>query len=237
VSLGVSVTKPTVKDVQAAAATAMAAVMTSLTQNGVAQADIATTDLTLQPQYDQVTVPCLGAATPVTAPDVNGSSSGSAPAATSPAAVSGTGSSAPTVMPIYPCQSGQTQRLSGYTMTNMVTVTVRKLDQLAAVVDGAMSSGTTNLDAINFSLSDPDAANAQARDKALVAAKAEAADIASATGISLGAIQSVDIGSSNPPQPLTFDKAYASAGSAVSTPVSAGTLDVSVTASIVYAIK
>jgi uncharacterized protein YggE len=50
--LGVSITKPTVKDARAAAATAMTAVLDALRKAGVADADLKTTILALRPVYD-----------------------------------------------------------------------------------------------------------------------------------------------------------------------------------------
>jgi uncharacterized protein len=52
VLLGVTVTKPTVKDARAAAATAMTAVLAAVKQDGVADKDITTVNLSLNPVYD-----------------------------------------------------------------------------------------------------------------------------------------------------------------------------------------
>ena len=52
VSLGVSVTRPTAKDARAAAATAMEGVIASIKKNGVADKDIVTTNVSLNPVYD-----------------------------------------------------------------------------------------------------------------------------------------------------------------------------------------
>jgi uncharacterized protein YggE len=52
VMLGVSVTKPTVKDARDAAATAMDAVLAAVKKDGVADKDIVTVNLSLNPVYD-----------------------------------------------------------------------------------------------------------------------------------------------------------------------------------------
>ncbi len=52
VMIGVSVTKTTVKDARAAAATSMDAVIAAVKQVGVADKDILTTDISLNPVYD-----------------------------------------------------------------------------------------------------------------------------------------------------------------------------------------
>ena len=52
VVLGVSVTKPTVKDARAAAASSMDAVLAAVKKDGVADKDLATVDLSLSPDYD-----------------------------------------------------------------------------------------------------------------------------------------------------------------------------------------
>jgi uncharacterized protein len=53
--LGVSVTKPTVKAARAAAADSMTKVIAALKKLGIADADLQTTGLSLQPQYDYST--------------------------------------------------------------------------------------------------------------------------------------------------------------------------------------
>src|SRR5665647_690815 len=94
VRVGVQVTRTKVRDAQAAAATAMAAVIAALKAAGVADKDIQTTALSLQPVYDY-------------------------------------------------SSNGNTPKLTGYQIVNSVTATVRRLDTISDVIDGALAAGAT----------------------------------------------------------------------------------------------
>ena len=58
-------------------------------------------------------------------------------------------------------------RLVGYDLANVVEVTVRDLDRLAGVIDGALEAGATSLDGLDFRLEDPREAERTARTSAV----------------------------------------------------------------------
>ena len=59
---------------------------------------------------------------------------------------------------------------SGYDLANVVEVTVRDLDRLAGVIDGALEAGATSLDGLSFRLEDPREAERTARTSAVAVA-------------------------------------------------------------------
>ncbi len=183
--LGVQVTKPTVKEARDTAAGAMTKVIAALRAAGIAEKDIQTSILSLQPVYDY-------------------------------------------------SQDGSAPKLTGYQLTNTVSVTIRDLDNVAEAVDGAMSAGATTMDGVTFRVEDPTSAENQARTAAMADAKARAEALASAAGVVITGVASISEGySSVPPVP------YAGAMKAeadIATPIQPGTSEVQLTVSVVYLI-
>jgi len=185
--LGVSVTKSTVKDARAAAATAMTAVLDALRKAGVADPDLKTTVLALRPVYDY-------------------SGAGSPP------------------------------KLTGYNLSNAVIATIRNLDQVPAAIDGALGVGATTMDGITFRVSNPAAAEEQARKAAMTQARAKADVLASSAGVTIGGVASIQETSSGTPVPVAYAGAAPSARD-VATPVEPGTNEVTVTVAVVYLMR
>jgi uncharacterized protein YggE len=184
VRLGVASTARTVKAARQQAAVAMTAVIASLRHAGVAERDIQTTVLSLQPTYDYRTT-----------------------------------SSPPQV--------------TGYVLSNALAVTVRDLDTLGDVIDGALASGATSLDGVTFRVDDQAAAESQARQAAMAEAAAKAKTLADAAHVSIGGVASIS--ESVAPVPYPFYRG-AFAGEDVATPIEVGTTEVSVTVTVVYLI-
>jgi uncharacterized protein YggE len=134
--------------------------------------------------------------------------------------------------------SGNPPRLTGYTLMNSVAVTVRNLDKVGDAIDGSLAAGATTFDGITFRVDDPAKAEAQARDAAMVQAKAKADTLAKAAGVSIVGVASISETSSPIPYPVYYsrDAAGAATDKAVSTPVEAGTNEVTVTVAVSYLI-
>jgi uncharacterized protein YggE len=184
--LGVTSTARTVKAARAAAATAMTAVIASLRKLGIAEQDIRTTTLSLQPTYDYT-------------------------AATTP------------------------PRVTGYSLTNAVVVTIRDLDILGDAIDGGLAAGATSLDGVTFRVADQAAAERQARASAMAEAAAKARTLADAAKVSIGGVASISESVAPIPYPVYYG-AMAGEAKDVATPVLAGTTEVSVTVAVVYLI-
>jgi len=91
--------------------------------------------------------------------------------------------------PIGP--AGEQPQASLYRVSNNVNVTIRDLDQVAAVLDAAIAAGANNIFGVNFSVDDPSPAAAEARAEAIENAQAKAQDLAELTGLALGNVFSV----------------------------------------------
>jgi len=186
--LGVSVTKPTVKAARAAAAESMTKVLTALKKLGIADADLQTSGLSLQPVYDY-------------------------------------------------SNNGNPPKLTGYTLSNGVSVTIRDLDKIGDAIDDGLAAGATTLDGVTFRVDDPAKAQDQARQQAMAQARSMADTLAKSAGVSITGVASISESSAPTPYPIFFDGAKAQALAADSaTPVQVGTNDVMVTVAVVYLI-
>ena len=78
-----------------------------------------------------------------------------------------------------------------YRVSNMVQVTIRDRDAVAAILDAAVEAGANNIWNVTFMLEDPGTAESEARAKAMENARAKAAELAKLAGLDLGDVISV----------------------------------------------
>ena len=87
-----------------------------------------------------------------------------------------------------------------YRVNNGVSVTIRDLAKIGAVLDAVIDAGANNIYGVTFSVSDPDKVMAEARRKAAEDARARAEELAALHDVALGEVVSVSevIGGSMP---------------------------------------
>ncbi|MFN8620746.1 MAG: SIMPL domain-containing protein [Chloroflexota bacterium] len=187
-SVGVQITRDRADAASIDAATEMDKVIKALKKAGIAEDDIQTTTLGLDPNYDYNNSPAT---------------------------------------------------LTGYTATNIVSVTIRDLTTVGAVIDSAVEAGANNVSGLSFRLDDNSAATSQARTLAVQNAKAAADELAAAAGVTITGVVSITEQSASVPQPIYYgDMAAAGAmRDAAPTPVQAGNVDVTVIVSVTYSIS
>lgn len=106
------------------------------------------------------------------------------------------------VQPQYSNDKGP-QRITGYEVSNTVSVTVEKLAALGATLDALVSSGANNIGDISFGFRDSKNLMQKARTAAVDDAMARAQVIAKVAGVVLGPITiSENSGSIAPPRPM-----------------------------------
>ncbi len=154
---------------QAAAATSENAIVAYLKSQGVADADIQTTDYEVNPQYEYQQALCPNT-------QVQG----------------GTGASA-----IYCPPSGK-QVLAGYQVSETVSVKVHDTSKAGALLAGVGSKGASQVSGLSLTSSNQDALQNQARDKAIADAKMQAQTLAKSLGVSLVGIVSFNENSNLP---------------------------------------
>ena len=150
IRIGVSSQDKTAREASDANAKQMTAVLAAIKGNNIAERDIQTSRLSLQPQYD-------------------------------------------------PNKSG-TARLTGFQATNQVTVRIRDIGKLAAVLDSAIGAGANEMSGIEFIVSEQSKLLDRARDDAIADAHRKAELYAKAAGAKLGHVVAISEEGSAPPQ-------------------------------------
>lgn len=141
---------------------------------------------------------------------------------------------------IYPTQENGQQKppeLTGYQVSNTLTVRLRALDKLGALLDRAVSLGVNQGGGIRFDNSDPAAALKAARAAAVKDAMDRARTLAEAAGVSLGRVVSLTESTPyNEPQPMVRAMAMEKMADAP-VPVAAGENQYTVQVNAVFSIK
>ena len=129
------------------------------------------------------------------------------------------------ISPVYvypkPDQPDQQPRITGYQVNNTLSVRVRDIAKVGAVLDKAVTLGVNQGGGISFTNDDPSATLTEARKRAVQDALAKARTLAEAAGVNLGRIVEISEQSfRQPPMPFAMKAVRAEADSAV--PVEAG---------------
>lgn len=124
-------------------------------------------------------------------------------------------------------------RISGYLASNQLTVRVRALPMLGAVLDAAVADGANTLNGLTFGLADPKPLQDQARQAAVADAIARATLLVEAAGGKVGPVVSIsEQPGFSPPMPMF--RADAAMGAPV--PVASGEVGVTAQVSVVLEI-
>jgi uncharacterized protein YggE len=137
-----------------------------------------------------------------------------------------------------------TQRnyITGYTLTQTVTVKIHDLSSVATVLGGLAPLGVNQIGGVDFTFNDPDTFLAVARADAMNKAEIEARQMAGEAGTSLGAVVNISENGVIPQPYRTYNMAASTAGmavpEAVSTPnIQPGSQDVTDNVTITYALR
>ncbi|WP_127959214.1 oxidative stress defense protein [Serratia microhaemolytica] len=112
--------------------------------------------------------------------------------------------------PEYQYQSNGTSVLKGYRAIRSVQVTLRQLDKLNQLLDGALQSGLNEIRAIDLGVANPDRYREQARQQAIKNAIEQAQLLAEGFSTQLGPIYSIRYRVANA-QPMPIGRMFKSA--------------------------
>jgi uncharacterized protein YggE len=188
VSLGVTVQRDTAKAARDEAATAMNAVIAALKNLGVADKDIQTSNIGINPTYDY---------------------------------------------------NSNAQRITGYQVTNLVSVHITEISKVADVIDDSVAAGATTVNGVTFDIADRATAENQARQDAVKDARAHADALASAAGVTINGVESISETTVNYPFPyygVTADAAKGAPTASAPTPVQPGMQDITIMVTVNYLI-
>jgi len=131
--------------------------------------------------------------------------------------------------------------ITGYSVSNTVTVTLHDLSSAGAIIDDAAAKvgDDVRFDGVALSIAKTNKLMEAARADAVRDAITQAQQLAKAAGVKLGAIRTIDDTGSTSPQPLYFsDKQALAAGSAAApTPIEAGSQQLSFDVNVVFDIS
>lgn len=181
IRIGVSSGAKTAREASDANAKQMTAVMAAIKDAGIADRDVQTSRLSLQPQYD-------------------------------------------------PNKSG-TARLLGFQVTNQLTIKIRDIDKMPAILDRVIAAGANEMSGIEFIVSEQSKLLDQARDDAIADGRRKAELYAKAAGVKVGQVIAIaEEGSNPPPRPMV------QAMRAGAVPVAPGEQTLRASVSVTYAI-
>jgi uncharacterized protein YggE len=108
------------------------------------------------------------------------------------------------IQPVYASQvSGAEPKLSGYSVSNQVNVTIREIGKVGDVIDRVVAAGATDAGNVSFLVSDASKALDQAREAAIADARRKAEIYAKASDVRLGRVEWItEDTSSGPPVPM-----------------------------------
>ena len=130
----------------------------------------------------------------------------------------------------------QTQQITGYQVSNTVSVTVDDLSKVGPTLDALVASGANAIGGVEFTIKNPKPAMAQARSLAVADAIERAETLAKAAGVALGPITSIgENGGYEPPRPMY--RMAANVLAAAPTPIAAGEQSVTANVSITWEIR
>lgn len=210
-SLGVESIEDTASEARSIAAEAMAGVMAVLTEAGIEDRDIQTQYFNISPRYQGVRITECGEGEEGAA-QVRGDSEN--------------------------CITRWEQELTGYSVSNQVSVNIRELDQTGTIIDRvtAAAGDLVRVNGVSFTIEDIDPLREEARNEAMGKLQENAEELAELAGVGLGRLVHLQESTAYIEPFQTVFRAQFAAESAADTSISAGELDISVSVSGVYLI-
>jgi uncharacterized protein len=144
------------------------------------------------------------------------------------------------LMPIYGQQDDprglESPRITGYRAINTVQVQIDTIARVGPTIDTALGAGANRVAGVEFELRDPEAARIDALNQAMTKARREAEALATAAGVTLGPLQSVQTSGGGYPRPTAMYREVAMDMAQAPTPIEPGTLTISAQVVVVYRI-
>jgi uncharacterized protein YggE len=141
----------------------------------------------------------------------------------------------PQYPPYRPDAPADSRTIIGYQVSNQVSVVVDDLTKLGPALDALVRSGANQLAGVSFSIANPKPLAERARTAAVADAMAKARTLASAAGVTLGPLLSIEEGAVFNPAPKFEVRATLAAQAPP--PIAIGEESVTVNVSITYAIQ
>lgn len=140
------------------------------------------------------------------------------------------------VWPVYAESAGGAvqPRITGYRVSNQVSVRVAGVEKVGGVLDQLVASGANEMGGVSFSIGDPEPLLDEARKRALADARRKAELYAASAGVRLGRLLRIEETGGGGPGPMPR---MARMEASAPVPISPGQLELSVTTTVTYAIE
>lgn len=126
--------------------------------------------------------------------------------------------------------------LVGYRASNQITIVSSDLERTGQLIDALLQAGLNNINGVNFTVSNPETAQAQARAAAIEKAKIKARMMAQSASVRLGRLLSLQEGST--PAPIRYNEGMMARSMSADSapPLAPGEREISSTVTMSYAI-
>lgn len=138
----------------------------------------------------------------------------------------------------YDKNNGQSS-ISGYEITQTVTVKIRDLSTIGTIIGGLPTAGINQIGSLNYSIENPEAQRAQARVQAFARARDKAREMAAENGVSLLRVLTFSEFTGGNPGPIFYaamEKGMDSA-TAPAPNIETGSQEVTIDVSVTYEIR
>lgn len=128
----------------------------------------------------------------------------------------------------------------GYSLNQQITVKIRNFDIVGDVLDRATAEGANSIGDLQFTIEDPEKAQADARAKAIENAKEKALVLTQQAGLKIVKLSNISEGYSTPSTNIMYAKGMGSASvdsESVAPSVQSGQLEVTSTVYLTYRVK
>jgi uncharacterized protein YggE len=123
-----------------------------------------------------------------------------------------------------------------YFVDNSLQVTLRDITKLSDLLQAGIDAGANSVYGVTFSVADTNAAEDEARQKAIADAQARATELAGVSGVTLGTIQSVSTTAYSPYPAATYAYGYGMGGGG-GPPTEPGSLEITAQVTLIYSVK
>lgn len=144
------------------------------------------------------------------------------------------------VYPVYNYESGRTPAITGYNVSNTITVKIRDIDEAGNIIDDveAAAGNDIRVNNISFTVDNPEQYNSEARALAMADALDRAQQLADLGGVQLGKPAYItESGGYTAQPPIYYDVKAGASTSEIVTPISPGETELQLSVQVVYNIQ
>lgn len=135
-----------------------------------------------------------------------------------------------------PNYSNNQSQIIGFTVSNTLTITIRKISLTGKIVDKLVADGANQINNINYTESNASKIQQSLEAAAIANARAQASQIAKELGVTITGVKSVDATSNNI-TPVYYGNTMNNTMVAAAVPFSPGSQTISSSVSVVYTIR